>query len=85
MTNLTIRMDPAEKDRLMAWAASKGTSATDYIKQLVAADMAAATPEDRAAAWFREHEAEILEEATRIKDNGIPGSSLALHYPWPDE
>lgn len=84
MTNLTIRMDQLEKDKLMAWAAVRGTSATDYIKQLVAADMAAGSPQERAAAWFRENEAAISTEAQYIKNRGVPGSHLALNHPWPD-
>lgn len=84
MTNLTIRMDPLEKDRLMAWAAARGTSVTDYIKQLVAADMAAGSPRERAAAWFRENEAALSAEAQHIEDKGVPGSHLALNHPWPD-
>jgi hypothetical protein len=58
MANLTIRMDPQEKGGLMAWGASDGTNATDYVKAVVAADMAAGTPPDRAAAWLRGNEAE---------------------------
>lgn len=84
MTNLTIRMDPQEKDKLMAWAAVRGASATDYIKQLVAADMASGSPQERAAAWFRENEAAISTEAEQIKSRGVPGSHLALNHPWPD-
>ncbi|MGC9419248.1 MAG: hypothetical protein ACP5EN_09800 [Rhodovulum sp.] len=85
MSNLTIRMDPLEKDKLMAWAALRGTSVTEYIKQLVAADMAAGSPADRAAAWFREHEAALCAEAEHIETRGVPGSHLALNHPWPDE
>lgn len=84
MSNLTIRMDPKEKERLMAWAALKGTNATDYIKDLVAADMAAGTPQDRAAAWLRENRSALSAEADRIAERGIPGSNLALNHPWPD-
>lgn len=84
MANLTIRMDPLEKDKLMAWAAVRGTSATDYIKQLVAADMAAGSPQERAAAWFRENEVAISSEAQHVKNRGVPGSHLALNHPWPD-
>ncbi|SIO59917.1 hypothetical protein SAMN05444722_3801 [Rhodovulum sp. ES.010] len=84
MTNLTIRMDPQEKDRLMAWAAVRGKSATDYIKGLVAADMATGSPQERAAAWFRENEAALSVEAAYIENKGIPGSHLALNHPWPD-
>lgn len=84
MTNLTIRMDPQEKDKLMAWAAIRGTSVTEYIKRLVAADMAAGSPQERAAAWFRENEAAISTEAEHIKSRGVPGSHLALNHPWPD-
>lgn len=84
MSNLTIRMDPQEKDKLMAWAAVKGTSATEYIKRLVAADMAAGNSQDRAAAWFRENKAAIAAEAEHIENRGVPGSHLALNYPWPD-
>ncbi len=84
MTNLTIRMDPREKEELMAWAAVRGTSVTDYIKGLVAADMAAGSPSDRAAAWFRENEAAISAEADHVENRGVPGSHLALNHPWPD-
>lgn len=84
MTNLTIRMDQQEKDKLMAWAAVRGTSVTDYIKELVAADMAAGSPQERAAAWFRENEAAISAEEQYLKERGVPGSHLALNHPWPD-
>jgi len=84
MTNLTLRMDPEEKERLMAWVAIKGTSATEYIKGLVAADMANGSPQERAAAWFHENEAAISAEARHIQKSGIPGSNLALNHPWPD-
>ena len=84
MPNLTIRMDPQEKDRLVAWAAIRGTTVTDYIKGLVAADMATGSPRERAAAWFRENEAGISAEAEYIENRGVPGSHLALHHPWPD-
>lgn len=84
MANLTIRIDPEEKERLMAWVAIRGTSATEYIKKLVAADMANGSPEERAAAWFRENEAAISTEARHIKNSGVPGSHLALNHPWPD-
>jgi hypothetical protein len=85
MSNLTLRMDPDEKERLMAWAALRGTTATDYIKGLVAADMAAGSAEDRAAAWFHVNRAALEAEGDRIERSGIPGSHLALHHPWPDE
>lgn len=81
MTNLTIRMDPQEKDRLMAWAAIRGTNTTDYIKGLVAADMAAGSPEERAAAWFRENDAAVSAEAACLEISGVPGSHLALNHP----
>ena len=84
MSNLTIRMDPAEKERLAAWAAVRGTSVTDYIQQLIAADMASGSPRDRASAWFRENEAALAAEADHLGKNGVPGSGLALHHPWPD-
>lgn len=84
MSNLTIRMDRREKARLMAWAAARGTSATDYIKGLVAADMAAGSAAERAAAWLAENEAALLAEATSIERGGVPGSHLALNHPWPD-
>ena len=84
MSNLTIRMDQQEKDRLMAWAAVKGTSTTEYIKQLIAADMAAGSPQERAEAWFRENEAALVREARHIETKGVPGSHLALNHPWPD-
>ncbi len=84
MTNLTIRMNSKEKDELMAWAAVRGTTATEYIKRLVAADMATGSPHERAAAWFRENEAAISAEAAYIENRGVPGSHLALNHPWPD-
>lgn len=84
MTNLTIRMEPEEKERLMAWAAVRGTTATDYIKRLVAADMASGSAEDRAAAWLRENRAALSAEAEAIAAQGVPGSHLALNHPWPD-
>lgn len=84
MPNLTIRMDSREKDRLTAWAAIRGTTVTDYIKALVAEDMAAGSPAERAAAWFRENDAALRTEAEHIGKHGIPGSHLALHHPWPD-
>jgi len=77
-------MDSQEKDKLMAWAAVRGASATEYIKRLVAADMAAGSPQERAAAWFRENEAGISAEAEYIESRGVPGSHLALNHPWPD-
>lgn len=84
MTNLTIRMDPREKERLMAWAALRGTSATEYIKGLVAADMARGSPAERAAAWRQENRAALRAEADWLGANGVPGSALALNHPWPD-
>lgn len=84
MSNLTIRMSPQEKERLIAWAAGKGTTVTDYIKTLVAADMEAGSPEERAAVWRRENQAALSLEAKHIQQSGIPGSHLALNHPWPD-
>ena len=84
MTNLTIRMDPEEKAELMAWAAVRGTNVTDYIKRLVAADMATGRPEQRAAAWVRQNEAALSAEAAYIETGGVPGAHLALNHPWPD-
>lgn len=81
MANLTIRMDPDEKKRLSAWAASKGLTVTDYLKQIVAQDMQAASPQSRAAAWLAENRGALEEEATLIEERGIPGAHLALHYP----
>ena len=49
MSNLTIRLNPDEKAQLKAWAAVRGANTTDYIKALVAADMAAGSPGERAA------------------------------------
>jgi post-segregation antitoxin (ccd killing protein) len=77
-------MDPQEKQKLTAWAAVKGTNVTDYIKQLVAADMEAGSPEERVAAWYRENESAISAEACYIQKRGVPGSHLALNHPWPD-
>lgn len=84
MANLTIRMEPEEKQQLSAWAASKGKNVTDYIKGLVAADMEAGSPESRAAAWFHENRDALVEEAACIDQDGIPGAGLAMHYPRPD-
>jgi len=84
MTNLTIRIDAQEKDKLMAWAAIRGVSTTEYIKSLVAADMATGSPQERAAVWFSENEAAISAEAKHIENNGVPGSHLALNHPWRD-
>ena len=84
MSNLTIRLDPDEKAQLKAWAKVRGASTTEYIKALVAADMAAGSPQKRAAAWFRENESAIAEEAEQVKTRGVPGSHLALNHPWPD-
>ena len=84
MSNLTIRMEPEEKERLMAWAAVRGTNATDYIKGLVAADIAAGSEEDRAAAWLRQNSDAISAEARALEQHGVPGSHLALNHPWPD-
>ena len=84
MSNLTIRLHPDEKAQLKAWAAARGTSTTDYIKTLVAADMAAGSPQKRAAAWFRENEVAIADEAEQIKSSGVPGAHLALNHPGPD-
>jgi hypothetical protein len=84
MSNLTIRMDPQEKQELTAWAGVKGATVTDYIKRLVAADMAAGSSEERVAAWYRENEVAISAEADHIRQRGVPGSHLALNHPWPD-
>lgn len=84
MTTLTIRMDPREKQKLMAWAAAKGTTTTGYIKDLVAADMAASLPEDRAAAWLQENATALQAESEALQQEGVPGSSLAMLHPWPD-
>ncbi len=85
MANLTIRMDPEEKQALAAWASVRGKTTTDYIKGLISADMAAGTPEQRAEAWFRENEAALKAERKRIDERGIPGSDIALNYPFRDE
>ena len=77
-------MDPREKEALAAWAAVRGTTVTEYIKGLVAADMADGSPEDRARAWFRENEGVLADEAAWLEDRGVPGSHLALNHPWPD-
>ena len=84
MSNLTIRLDPDEKSQLKAWAKVRGASTTDYIKALVAADMAAGSPQERAAAWFRENESAIAAEAEQVTSSGVPGSHLALNHPWPN-
>lgn len=84
MTNLTLRMEPEEKRRLMAWAALRGRTATEYIKGLVAADMAAGSPEERAAAWRAQNAARLADEAEALEKTGIPGADIALNHPWPD-
>ena len=84
MSNLTIRMDPDEKAQLMAWAAVRGASATEYIKRLVSDDMAAGSAADRAAAWRRENRAALEAEAATLTADGIPGAHLAMNHPWPD-
>jgi hypothetical protein len=81
MGNLTIRMDPKEKKRLNAWAASKGKSVTEYLKELIDNDMAAGSPESRARAWLEEQKDAIAAEAVAIRTGGIPCSHLALHHP----
>lgn len=81
MSNLTIRMNPREKRELAAWAEMKGASVTDYIKGLVAADRAAGSPQERAAAWYRENAAALSLEARAIEANGVPGAHLALNHP----
>ena len=84
MSNLTIRMDPQEKRELAAWAETQGASVTDYIKRLIADDMAAGSPQERAAAWHRENASALSDEARSIEANGVPGSHLALNYPGLD-
>ena len=84
MSNLTIRLNPEEKARVRAWAAARGVSAPDCIKALVAADMEGGHAHKCAAAWFRENEAAIVEEAEQVETSGVPGSHLALNHPWPD-
>ncbi|MEL6959393.1 MAG: hypothetical protein AAGL89_10625 [Pseudomonadota bacterium] len=85
MANLTIRMNVTEKQKLSAWAESRGKTVTEYIKGLVAADMEAGSPEVRAAAWLIEHEDVLTIEAERIAERGIPGTHLALNHPGPNE
>lgn len=46
-------------------------------------DIAAGSPDDRAAAWLRENEAELSIEADYIRSRGVPGSHLALNHPGP--
>lgn len=84
MSNLTIRMDPQEKRELAAWAEMKGASVTEYIKQLVADDMAAGSPEQRAAAWYLQNATALAAEAQALEANGVPGADIALNYPGPD-
>lgn len=84
MSNLTIRMNPQEKRELAAWAETKGASITDYIKRLVADDMAAGSPQERSAAWYRENASALSSEARAIEENGVPGSHLAMNYPGRD-
>lgn len=84
MSNLTIRMNPQEKRELAAWAEAKGTNVTDYIKRLIADDMATGSPDERAAAWFRENAPALSAEAHAIELSGVPGAHLALNYPRQD-
>lgn len=84
MSNLTIRMNPQEKRQLAAWAELKGTSVTEYIKRLVAEDMAAGTPQERAAAWYRENASALSAEARALDAYGVPGSHLTMNYPGTD-
>jgi hypothetical protein len=84
MSNLTIRMNPQEKRALSAWAEMKGESVTEYIKRLVADDMATGSPQERAAAWYRENAAALSDEARLIEADGVPGSHLAMNYPGQD-
>lgn len=81
MSTLTIRIDAAEKASLNAWAAARGQTVTDYVKSLVAADMASGSPEERAAAWYRENAHALSQEAAYIETHGVPGSELALNHP----
>ncbi|TCP27614.1 hypothetical protein [Rhodovulum adriaticum] len=46
-------------------------------------DIAIGSPEDRAAAWFRENEAALSIEADYIRSRGVPGSHLTLNHPKP--
>ncbi len=85
MANLTIRMDATEKQILHAWAEAKGKTVTDYLKDLVAADMAKGTPEARAKAWLGENREAIAAEARKIEERGIPGADLAIHHPRFDD
>jgi post-segregation antitoxin (ccd killing protein) len=85
MANLTIRMDATEKRKLHAWAEAKGKTVTDYLKDLVAEDMARETPAVRAKAWLRENREAITAEARKIEERGIPGADLAIHYPRFDD
>ncbi len=81
MSTLTIRIDPSEKASLVAWSAARGQTVTDYIKSLVAADMAKGSPEERAAAWYRENANALLREAEYIEAHGVPGAEHALDHP----
>lgn len=74
---------PAGKGQTDGVGCGQGTSATEYIKRLVAGDMAAGSPQECAAAWFRENEAAISAEAEHVESRGVPGSHLALNHPWP--
>lgn len=81
MSTLTIRIEASEKASLAAWAAERGLTVTDYVKSLVAADMAKGSPESRAAAWFRENVEALSQEAQYIEDHGVPGAEIALNHP----
>ena len=81
MSTLTIRIDASEKASLAAWAAGRGLTVTDYVKSLVAADIAKGTAEERATAWYRENAEALCGEADYIKAHGVPGADIALGYP----
>lgn len=81
MSTLTIRIDPSEKASLIAWAKERGHTVTDYIKLLVAEDIAKSSPETRAAAWYRENAAALSQEAGYLREHGVPGMEFALNHP----
>lgn len=85
MSNLTIRISDREKQALSAWAAVQGKSVTEYLKDLVAADMQAGSPASRAQAWMAENHEALQDEAKHLAHQGVPGAKLAALYPKFDD
>ena len=81
MSNLTIRITDREKQELSAWAAVQGKSVTEYLKDLVAADMQSGSPASRAQAWMEQNDTALQDEAKYLARQGVPGADLAALYP----